>query len=73
MRLKAIKLLEHISQQIHVSISVDDCRDPKDNKFLELALTVNANCIVTGDKDLLVLHPFRQIPIITVTEFLEIS
>ena len=42
-----------------------DCRDPKDDKFLELALNGKATHIVSGDEDLLVLHPFRGIPILT--------
>ena len=46
------------------------CRDPKDNKYLELALSVAAKCIVTGDKDLLVLHPFEGVPILTPADFL---
>ena len=46
------------------------CRDPKDNKFLELALAANAACIVSGDEDLLVLHPFRNIPILNAADFL---
>jgi putative PIN family toxin of toxin-antitoxin system len=49
---------------------IEDCRDPKDNKFLELAVSANASCIITGDKDLLVLHPFRGIPILTAADFL---
>ena len=50
--------------------SVIDCRDPKDNKFLELAVESNASCIITGDKDLLILHPFRGIPILNASDFL---
>jgi putative PIN family toxin of toxin-antitoxin system len=46
------------------------CRDPKDDKFLELAVDGKADCIVTGDDDLLVLHPFRDIPILTLQAFL---
>jgi len=69
-RLNAVKLLERSSQLVDVSIKVNDCRDPKDNKFLELALTVKSNCIITGDKDLLVLHPFQEISILTAAEFL---
>jgi predicted nucleic acid-binding protein len=42
----------------------------KDNKFLELALSGQADCIVSGDHDLLVLHPFRGIPIVTPRGFL---
>ena len=49
---------------------ITDCRDPKDNKFLELAVSADASCIITGDKDLLVLHPFRGIPILNATDFL---
>lgn len=47
------------------------CRDPKDDKFLELAMSVNASCIITGDKDLLVLHPFNGIFILSASAFLE--
>lgn len=50
---------------------ITGCRDPKDNKFLELAVEANASCIVTGDKDLLVLDPFRGIPILTAADFLK--
>lgn len=53
-------------------IIVEACRDPKDDKFLELALEGRADCIISGDKDLLVLHPFRGIPILTASDFLKI-
>ena len=49
---------------------ITDCCDPKDNKFLELAVAANASCLITGDNDLLVLHPFRNIPILNATDFL---
>ena len=71
-RLDAISLLERSSQLVEVSIKVNDCRDPKDNKFLELALTVKSNCIITGDKDLLVLHPFQGIPVLSAAVFLSL-
>jgi putative PIN family toxin of toxin-antitoxin system len=41
------------------------CRDPTDDKFLELAVNGRADLIVSGDADLLVLDTFRGIPIIT--------
>lgn len=47
------------------------CRDPKDDKFLELAVNGKATCIVSGDEDLLALHPFRGIAIVTPRQFLE--
>jgi uncharacterized protein len=49
---------------------ITECRDAKDNKYLALAVEGQAQCIITGDQDLLVLNPFREIAIITVQEFL---
>jgi putative PIN family toxin of toxin-antitoxin system len=49
---------------------ISACRDPKDNKYLELAVAAKASAIVTGDKDLLTLHPFRGIPILNASDFL---
>jgi uncharacterized protein len=45
------------------------CRDPTDDRFLEVAVNGHADMIVTGDLDLLVLSPFRGIPIITPMAF----
>jgi uncharacterized protein len=45
------------------------CRDPTDDRFLELAVNGRTDVVVTGDLDLLVLHPFRDIPIITPAAF----
>lgn len=50
------------------SVMVPDCRDPKDNIYLELALAASAHTIVSGDTDLLVLHPWRGIRILTPAE-----
>jgi uncharacterized protein len=47
------------------------CRDAKDDKFLELAVSGRATYIISGDDDLLVLHPFRDIAIMTAAEFLQ--
>jgi putative PIN family toxin of toxin-antitoxin system len=43
---------------------VTDCRDAKDNKYLELALAAGASAIVSGDADLLVLNPWRGVRIL---------
>ena len=48
---------------------VTDCRDAKDNKYLELALAAGAGTLVTGDADLLVLHPWRGIRIMRPAEY----
>ena len=49
---------------IEVSVQIDDCRAPKDNKFLALAVDGYANIIISGDGDLLVLDPFRGVEIL---------
>jgi putative PIN family toxin of toxin-antitoxin system len=59
------------------SLRVRQARDPDDDKFLELAVTGQAECIISGDADLLVLSPFRwsdadlAIDIVTPRAFLE--
>ncbi len=65
-------LVSFINGSLNVEIKhkVTVCRDSKDNKFLELSLSGQANCIITGDKDLLTLHPFENIPIISPSDFL---
>ncbi len=47
------------------------CRDPTDDKFLELAVGGHADFVVSGDADLLALNPFRGIPIITPAAFVQ--
>ncbi|MEA2039399.1 MAG: putative toxin-antitoxin system toxin component, PIN family [Thermodesulfobacteriota bacterium] len=49
---------------------ISECRDPKDDRFLELAVDGHATCIVSGDRDLLVLNPFRGIVILTPQKFI---
>ncbi|MDE0062457.1 MAG: putative toxin-antitoxin system toxin component, PIN family [Gammaproteobacteria bacterium] len=49
---------------------VDDCRDPDDNRLLALALDSESGCILTGDRDLLLLNPWRGVRIVSPREFL---
>ena len=56
---------------IETNETISECRDPKDNKFLELAVCGKADFIISGDEDLLVLNPFRNIQIITPDSFLK--
>ena len=58
------------SDMIEVTESIRACRDPKDNRILELAVDGNADFIVTGDADLLVLNSFRGVRILTPATFL---
>lgn len=53
-----------VRERVHV------CRDSKDDKFLELALNGQADFIVTGDADLLCLHPWRGIAILNPADYL---
>ena len=46
------------------------CRDPRDDKFLEAAVNGDADTLITGDRDLLVLHPFLEINIRTPARYL---
>jgi len=55
---------------IDITEKLTECRDPNDNKFLELAISGNATCIVSGDNDLLVLNPFLGVAILTPQEFI---
>jgi putative PIN family toxin of toxin-antitoxin system len=57
------------AESVIIFESIAACRDPTDDKFLELAVNGRADMIVTGDHDLLVLHPFRGIPIIDPAAF----
>ena len=54
-------------------IAVTACRDPGDNKFLSLALDGEADCLISGDKDLLVLHPFEDVPVLSPQTFLRLT
>ena len=69
-RLEAIDKIERNAVFFLPSEIITSCRDIRDNKFLELAVAASASCIITGDKDLLILHPFREIPILSAAEFL---
>jgi hypothetical protein len=50
---------------------VRECRDPKDDKFLEVALNGRADVIVTGDADLLGIHPWRGIEVLSPAKYLK--
>ena len=52
------------------SVRVTDCRDPKDDKYLELALAAGAATIVSSDEDLLVLQPWRGVVIVRLADYL---
>ena len=58
-----------VAELVPITETVAVCRDPDDDKFLELAVNGRADVIISGDADLLVLDTFRGIPIITPAAF----
>lgn len=71
MRLRFLANFLNLTTPIEITENIAACRDPKDDKFLELAVSGGATYLVTGDSDLLVLHPFRGISILTPADFLD--
>jgi len=68
-RLDFITNIIENSVMVEVTQHISECRDAKDNMFLSLAVSARANCIVSGDKDLLTLHPFYGISILSPIDF----
>jgi putative PIN family toxin of toxin-antitoxin system len=66
-----LKSLLRAAEGVTIIERIVACRDPTDDKFLELAINGHADLIVSGDADLLALHPFRDIPIVTPAVFVQ--
>jgi putative PIN family toxin of toxin-antitoxin system len=66
-----LRRLMTAAELITITERIVACRDPTDDKFLELAVNGRADLIVTGDADLLALNPFRNISIIAPAAFVE--
>jgi putative PIN family toxin of toxin-antitoxin system len=66
-----LKKLMAAAELVTVTERIAACRDPTDDKFLELAVNGHADLIVSGDGDLLALNPFRDIPIVTPAAFVQ--
>jgi putative PIN family toxin of toxin-antitoxin system len=70
-RQEFLRVLGRIAEMVPIVYTVHVCRDPRDDKFLDLAVNGEADLIITGDRDLLVLQAFRDIPVITPAQYLE--
>jgi uncharacterized protein len=64
-----LRRLMAAAEPVTIAERIAACRDPTDDKFLELAVSGKAHVIVSGDGDLLDLNPFRGIPILTPAAF----
>jgi putative PIN family toxin of toxin-antitoxin system len=69
-RASFLELLTSVAEFVPIIRLVRECPDPKDDKFLEVALNGRADLIVTGDADLLGMHPWRGIAIIPPANYL---
>jgi putative PIN family toxin of toxin-antitoxin system len=58
------------AESVQIAEQIAACRDPKDDKFLELAVNGRADLIVSGDSDLIDLRTFRGVSIVTAADFL---
>jgi putative PIN family toxin of toxin-antitoxin system len=69
---RQIFLAEYLTRVdiVDIDIVIQACRDPNDDMYLELAVDGNATHILSGDADLLALHPFRGIAILSPQAFL---
>jgi putative PIN family toxin of toxin-antitoxin system len=70
-RVQFFHLLRRVATYIERVPDVAACRDPKDDKFLALALAGRAGTILTGDADLIALNPFRGIEILAPRQYLD--
>ena len=63
-RQRFFELFTRVAEWVPVTTTIRRCRDPKDDKFLELAVDGKADWIITGDKDLLELSPLHSTSIL---------
>ncbi len=68
---KFLQILSEISTIIETKIELDIAEDPDDNMFIECALESGADCIISGDEHLKKIKQFKNINIISVSDFLE--
>lgn len=68
---KFFEILAPLCIRVEIIQPIQACRDPKDDKFLEVAIYGSADFILSGDSDLLALHPFHDIPIFSPSQFLK--
>ena len=69
-RQEFLRLFNRIADRIPITRIIKVCRDPKDDRFPEVAVNGTAQLIITGDADLLALHPFHGIDILTSAGYL---
>lgn len=68
-RIQFVAGFMHVLTIVSITETITDCRDAKDNKFLEVAVSGQADYLISGDRDLLEMSPYRGIAIMTPREY----
>lgn len=68
-----LEKVRSIATFVDIPSPIRVCRDPRDDKFLEVAVHGHADVVLTGDADLLALHPFHGIAILSPSQFLDLK
>jgi hypothetical protein len=66
-----LETIQEYAEFIEVTSKTEVCKDPKDNFLLSLSMDGNADFLLTGDNDLLILTKFRKTAIVTISDFLD--
>jgi putative PIN family toxin of toxin-antitoxin system len=68
-----VSSIEILAEEVDTTLvpSGLECRDPDDVEYLAVATLGHAECIVSGDRDLLTLRTVEGIPVLTPVEMLE--
>lgn len=64
-----LETIDEVAEFVNVTSEITECRDPKDNFLLLLAVDGKADYLLTGDKDLLVLKKIGDTKIETISDF----
>jgi putative PIN family toxin of toxin-antitoxin system len=66
-----LETIQEYAEFVSVTSKTEVCKDPKDNFLLSLSMDGNADILLTGDNDLLILKKFRKTKILTISDFLD--
>ena len=70
-RMRIIECMRYDAEWVDHNLELAECRDPKDDMVLSLAVAGEVDFVLTGDKDLLIMNPFEGVEILTARTFLE--
>lgn len=69
-RVRFVRLIANLAEFVPIIHQIRECRDPTDDKFLEVALNGRGDVIITGDAHLLKMNPWRDVAILSPLQFL---